>query len=453
VSAMGAWRGHRAGAGEMTTMYTICMVGTGYVGLVTGACLADFGNRVICVDVDAQRIETLKAGRVPFFEPLLEDLVQRNYQAERLRFSTDTIPAVRDADIIFIAVGTPDRGDGHADLSYLFKVIEDIAPHLSGYKVLVTKSTVPVGTGRRVQQMLRDLVPPGVTVDVASNPEFLREGSAIEDFMRPNRVVIGAETDQARHVMREIYRPLYLLETPIVVTNLETAELIKYASNAFLATKISYVNEMANLCERFGADVRVLAKAMGLDQRIGSKFLHPGIGYGGSCFPKDTEALVKIAESAGVEMRIVKAAIDVNRERPGLAVEKLRRMLGGDLAGKSICLLGLAFKPNTDDVREAPALKMAQVLLQAGARVRAFDPVAMERVRSQQLDITLCNNAYEAMQGCDAVVLVTEWNEFRTLDLERVKSSLRQPVFVDCRNMYDRARMQALGFNYDCYGS
>lgn len=433
-------------------MYTICMVGTGYVGLVTGACLADFGNRVICVDVDAQRIETLKAGRVPFFEPLLEDLVQRNYEAERLTFTTDLVPSVRSADLIFIAVGTPDRGDGHADLSYLFKVVEDLAPHLSGYKVLVTKSTVPVGTGRKVQQMLRDLVPQGATVDVASNPEFLREGSAIEDFMRPNRVVIGAETERAQKVMREIYNPLYLLETPIVVTNLETAELIKYASNAFLATKISYVNEMANLCEALGADVRVLAKAMGLDHRIGSKFLHPGIGYGGSCFPKDTEALAKIAEAAGLETRIVNAAIAVNRERPVRAVDKLRRLLG-NLHGRKVCLLGLAFKPNTDDVREAPALKMHHMLRQEGAEVRAFDPVAMERVRSQNLDMTLCSNAYEAMQDCDALVLVTEWNEFRTLDLGRVKSLLRQPVVVDCRNMYSRERMQELGFRYDCFGA
>jgi UDPglucose 6-dehydrogenase len=433
-------------------MYTICMVGTGYVGLVTGACLADFGNRVICVDVDAQRVETLLAGRVPFFEPLLEDLVARNSKAGRLAFTTDAPAAVRQADVVFVAVGTPDRGDGHADLSYLFKVLEDVAPHIAGYKVLVTKSTVPVGTGRKVQQMLRDLVPPGAQVDVASNPEFLREGSAIEDFMRPNRVVIGAETDRAREVMRDIYRPLYLLETPIVVTNLETAELIKYASNAFLATKISYVNEISTLCEKVGADVRVVAKAMGLDHRIGSKFLHPGVGYGGSCFPKDTEALIKIGERAGVEMRIVKSAVDVNRERPQQAVDKLRQMLG-DLHGRTICLLGLAFKPNTDDVREAPALKIHQMLLKAGAVVRAFDPVAMERVRAQNLDITLCADAYEAMQGCDAVMLVTEWNEFRTLDLGRVKQIVRAPVLVDCRNIYDRDHMQELGFRYDCFGA
>jgi UDPglucose 6-dehydrogenase len=434
-------------------MYTICMVGTGYVGLVSGACLADFGNRVLCVDVDAQRIRMLESGRVPFFEPLLEDLVQRNCEAGRLSFGTDLPAAVRASQVIFVAVGTPDRGDGHADLSYLFKVVEDVAPHVHDYKVLVTKSTVPVGSGRRVQQMLRDILPPGATVDVASNPEFLREGSAIEDFMRPNRVVIGAETERARETMREIYRPLYLLETPIVVTNLETAELIKYASNAFLATKISYANEISALCERVGADVRVVAKAMGLDQRIGSKFLHAGIGYGGSCFPKDTEALVKIAEQAGVDVRIVRAAIEVNRDLPQQAVAKLQQLLGGDLGGKTICLLGLAFKPNTDDVREAPALKLLALLRRAGATVRAFDPVAMERVRSQNLEITLCPNAYEAMQGCDALMLVTEWNEFRTLDLQRVKQALRQPVVVDCRNMYERERMQALGFRYDCYGA
>jgi UDPglucose 6-dehydrogenase len=434
-------------------MYTICMVGTGYVGLVTGACLADFGNRVLCVDVDAQRVQTLQSGRVPFFEPLLEDLVQRNTEAGRLTFSTDLVSAVRQSQVIFIAVGTPDRGDGHADMSYLFKVIEDVAPHVRDYKVVVTKSTVPVGTGRRVQQMLRDLLPADVTVDVASNPEFLREGSAIEDFMRPNRVVIGAETDRAREVMREIYRPLYLLETPIVITSLETAELIKYASNAFLATKISYANEIAAVCERVGADVRVVAKAMGLDHRIGSKFLHAGIGYGGSCFPKDTEALLKIAEHVGLDVRIVRAAVEVNRDLPRHAVTKLKRLLGGDLQGKTICLLGLAFKPNTDDVREAPALKLYGLLRREGAHVRAFDPVAMERVRAQNLEITLCGNAYEAMQGCDALMLVTEWNEFRTLDLQRVKQTLRQPVMVDCRNMYERDRMQDLGFQYDCYGA
>ncbi len=433
-------------------MSTICMVGTGYVGLVSGACLADFGHRVICVDVDAQRIETLKTGRVPFFEPLLEDLVQRNYEAQRLSFSTDLPSAVRDSQVLFIAVGTPDRGDGHADLSYLFKVVEDVAPHVKDYKVMVTKSTVPVGTGRRVQKMLRDLLPAGITVDVASNPEFLREGSAIEDFMRPNRVVIGAETERARETMRELYRPLFLLETPIVVTGLETAELIKYASNAFLAVKISYANEVANLCEKVGADVKTVAKAMGLDQRIGSKFLHAGVGYGGSCFPKDTEALIKIGETAGVDMRIVRAAVEVNLERPGVAIDKLQKLLG-DLKGKTICLLGLAFKPNTDDVREAPALKMHALLRARGATVRAFDPVAMERVRAQDLDLTLCSGAYEAMEGCDAVILVTEWNEFRTLDLQRMKQTLRQPVVVDCRNVYDRQRMQELGFRYDCFGS
>jgi UDPglucose 6-dehydrogenase len=433
-------------------MYTICMVGTGYVGLVTGACLADFGHRVICVDVDAERIATLEAGQVPFFEPLLADLVQRNSQAGRLRFTTDLVSAVKEAQAVFNAVGTPDRGDGHADLSYLFKVVEDVAPHMHGYKVLVTKSTVPVGTGRQVQKKLQALLPADATVDIASNPEFLREGSAIEDFMRPNRVIIGAETERSAAMMREIYQPLYLLETPIVITNLETAELIKYASNAFLATKISYINEMSTLCERVGADVRVLAKGMGLDQRIGSKFLHPGVGYGGSCFPKDTEALIRIGEAAGVEMRLVKAAVDVNHERPQVAVDKLRKLLG-DVRGKTICLLGLAFKPNTDDVREAAALKIHALLRAAGASVRAFDPVAQERVQQMKLDITLCRDAYDAMQGCDALMLVTEWNEFRTLDFGRMKQVLRSPVVVDCRNIYSRQRMEELGFRYDCFGA
>ena len=432
-------------------MYKIAMVGTGYVGLVSGACLADFGNRVVCVDVDTARIKALESGDIPFFEPLLEDLVCRNLQAERLAFTTNLRDAVHGADVIFIAVGTPDRGDGHADLSALFRVVEDVTPHLEGYQVIVTKSTVPVGTGRQVRERLRSLVRSGVEVDVASNPEFLREGSAIEDFMRPNRVVIGAETERAGTVMREIYRPLFLNETPIVMTNLETAELIKYASNAFLATKISFVNEMANLCERYGADVRVLAKAMGLDKRIGDKFLHAGVGYGGSCFPKDTEALVRIGEQVGYDLRIVRAAIEVNQERATQAVSKLEHLLG-NVEGRTICLLGLAFKPNTDDIREAPAVRIARLLQEKGARVRGFDPVAMERTRVLEPEIELYPGVYEAVAGADAVVLCTEWNEFRTLDLERVKQSLRQPVLLDCRNIYERERMAALGFRYDCFG-
>jgi UDPglucose 6-dehydrogenase len=433
------------------SMYKICMVGTGYVGLVTGACLADFGNNVTCIDVDAERIETLTRGEVPFFEPLLDDLVKRNHQAERLRFTTELIATVKESDVIFIAVGTPDRGDGHADLSALFNVVSEIAPHLDGYKVIVTKSTVPVGTGRKVLEKVREIIQNGATVDVASNPEFLREGSAIEDFMRPNRVVIGAETERARDVMREIYQPLYLIETPIVVTNLETAELIKYASNAFLATKISYVNEMANLCERYGADVKVLAKAMGLDQRIGGKFLHPGVGYGGSCFPKDTEALVKIGEQVCYDLRIVRAAITVNEERPTLAVSKLEKLLGS-VDRRTVCLLGLAFKPNTDDVREAPAVKIARELREKGATVRGFDPVAMERIRDVEPEIQLADDAYAALQGCDAMVLCTEWNEFRTLNLERIRELLREPIVVDCRNIYDREKMESLGFRYECFG-
>jgi len=432
-------------------MSSIAMVGTGYVGLVSGACLADFGNQVACVDVDAARIRGLENGHVPFFEPLLEDLVRRNHQADRLTFTTDLAAAVGEAEVVFIAVGTPDRGDGHADLSALFKVVDDVAPHFDSYKVIVTKSTVPVGTGRKLQERLRDRLRPGVVVDVASNPEFLREGSAIEDFMRPNRVVIGCETDRARESMREIYRPLYLTETPIVMTNLETAELIKYASNAFLATKISFVNEMANLCERYGADVKVLAKAMGLDQRIGGKFLHAGVGYGGSCFPKDTEALVRIGEQVGYDLRIVKAAIRVNQERPAQAVCKLEKLLG-NLDGRTICLLGLAFKPNTDDVREAPAVKIAKALRDKGARVRGFDPVAMDRVRALEPEIELHHGVYDAIAGADAVVICTEWNEFRTLDLDRVKESLRQPIVLDCRNIYERERMEARGFRYDCFG-
>lgn len=431
-------------------MYTICMVGTGYVGLVTGACLADFGNKVICVDIDEERVEGLKRGEIPFYEPQLDDLVLRNHKADRLDFTTDLKSAVRRCDAIFVAVGTPDRGDGHADLSALFGVVEDIAPELEGYKVLVTKSTVPVGTGRKVEEKINALLK-GARVDVASNPEFLREGSAIEDFMRPDRVVIGAETDRAREVMREIYRPLYLSETPMVMTNLETSELTKYASNAFLATKISFINEMANLCERYGADVKTLAKGMGLDGRIGAKFLHAGVGYGGSCFPKDTEALIKIGETVDYEVRTVMAAVEVNRERPAMAIEKLEKMTG-DLRGRTIALLGLAFKPNTDDIREAPAMKMAKILREAGANVRGYDPVAMDRVREVDPEITLCKNAYETVNGADAVILVTEWNELRTLDLVQLKEGLKSPVLVDCRNVYDRNRMQELGFRYDCFG-
>ena len=432
-------------------MYKVCMVGTGYVGLVTGACLADFGNRVVCVDVDARRIQMLANGEIPFFEPLLDELVRRNESADRLDFSTDLLPAVHSSDVVFIAVGTPDRGDGHADLSALFRVVEDIVPHIEGYKLLVTKSTVPVGTGRRLLERIREVARDGTVVDVASNPEFLREGSAIEDFMRPNRVVIGAETERSRALMQEIYRPLYLSETPIVVTNLETAELIKYAANAFLATKISFVNEMANLCELYGADVRVLAKAMGLDRRIGDKFLHAGVGYGGSCFPKDTEALVKIGEQVGYDIRIVKAAISVNAERPAQAVVKLEHLLG-DLNGRTIGLLGMAFKPNTDDVREAPALKIARALRDKGVRVRGYDPVAMERVRVMEPEVELCKDAYEVATGADAVVLCTEWNEFRDLNLGRMKELLRHPVLLDCRNIYDRERMEAIGFRYECFG-
>jgi UDPglucose 6-dehydrogenase len=429
----------------------ICMVGTGYVGLVTGACLADFGNRVVCVDVDQKRMDDLKEGKIPFFEPQLDDLVLRNYRADRLDFTIDLDRAVRAAEVVFIAVGTPDRGDGHADLGALFKVIEQITPQFEGHKVVVTKSTVPVGTGRKLEAKIRELLKPGVSVDVCSNPEFLREGSALEDFMRPNRVVIGAETDEARSIMREIYQPLYLSDTPIVMTNLETAELIKYASNAFLATKISFINEMSDLSERCGADVKVLAKAMGLDRRIGNKFLHAGVGYGGSCFPKDTEALLKIGESFGYDVQIVEAAIRVNEGRALLAVQKLENLVG-DVRGKTIALLGLAFKPNTDDVREAPALKIAKILHEKGAEVRGFDPVAMERVQIADPQITLCSSSWEALDGADAMMLTTEWNEFRTMDLERIKDALKKPIMVDCRNVYEPGKLTELGFQHACFG-
>jgi UDPglucose 6-dehydrogenase len=430
----------------------IAMIGTGYVGLVTGACFSEFGVDVICVDKDVSKIDRLKQGDVPIFEPGLEDLVASNVKAGRLTFTTDLKSAVTGADAVFIAVGTPSRrGDGHADLSYVHAAAEEIAEAITGYTVVVTKSTVPVGTGREVEAIIRR-VRPDAKFDVCSNPEFLREGAAINDFMRPDRVVIGADSDQARQVMRALYRPLFLIETPIVFTSLETSELIKYAANTFLATKITFINEIADLCEKVGADVHDVAKGIGLDGRIGSKFLHPGPGYGGSCFPKDTLALVRTAQEVGAPLRIVETVVDINNRRKKSMAAKIVHACGGDVTGKTIAILGVTFKPNTDDMRDSPSLDIIPALQAAGANVRAYDPEGMEEAGQILPDVAWCENAYATMEGADAVALLTEWNEFRGLDLARVKALLRKPVMVDLRNVYNPEEMVAAGFSYSCIG-
>jgi UDPglucose 6-dehydrogenase len=430
----------------------IAVIGTGYVGLVSGACFSEFGVSVTCVDKDAAKIERLKAGEIPIYEPGLDELVVSNARAGRLGFTTDLATAVGGADAVFIAVGTPSRrGDGHADLSYVFGASEEIARALTGYAVVVTKSTVPVGTGRKVAQILRR-VRPDAAFDVVSNPEFLREGSAIGDFMRPDRVVIGAETERAREVMRALYRPLYLNETPIVFTSIETAELIKYAANSFLATKISFINEIAELCEKVGADVQDVAKGIGLDGRIGPKFLHAGPGYGGSCFPKDCLALVRTAQEAGAPISIIEQVVEVNDARKRKMAEKIIKACGGSVAGKTLAVLGLTFKPNTDDMREAPSLTILPALQEAGAEIRAFDPEGLDEARPLLPGIVFSSNAYEAMDGADAVVLLTEWNEFRALDLERMKGLLKSPTLIDLRNVYKPAEMAAAGFFYFSIG-
>jgi UDPglucose 6-dehydrogenase len=431
----------------------ITVVGTGYVGLVTGACFSEFGNHVTCVDKDVSKIEKLRRGEMPIYEPGLDELVERNVKAARLFFETDLPKAIRSSLVVFIAVGTPQGNDGRADLTFVREVAASVAENLNEYKVIVTKSTVPAGTGR----MIRSIVEASRTEDhpfsVASNPEFLREGSAIEDFLRPNRIVLGTEDEAATAILRDLYRPLYLIETPIVVTDVVTAEVIKYASNAFLATKISFINEMADLCERLGADVHLVAKGMGLDNRIGRKFLHPGPGYGGSCFPKDTRAIVEIARDAGMALRIVEAVIDVNEDRIPRMAEKVRKALGGTLEGKVVGLLGLTFKPNTDDLRESPALRIMDALIAEGAHVRAYDPVGMPFAQTvDRTGVTYCSNEYESAEGADALVIATEWNQFRALDLERVRKSLRRPVILDLRNVYDPAVVRSKGFEYHAVG-
>ena len=430
----------------------VAMIGTGYVGLVSGACFADFGHEVVCVDKDHAKIARLERGEIPIFEPGLESLVAENMAAGRLTFSTDLARAVAGVDAVFIAVGTPSRrGDGFADLSYVYAAAEEIARALTGYAVVVTKSTVPVGTGSEVEAILRR-VRPDIDASVVSNPEFLREGAAIEDFKRPDRVVVGAEDERAREVMRELYRPLNLNETPIVFTDRATSELIKYAANAFLATKITFINEMADLCEKVGANVQEVAKGIGLDRRIGSKFLHAGPGYGGSCFPKDTLALVKTAERAGAPTRIVEAVVDINDRRKKAMAARVIAACDGSIAGKTVAVLGLTFKPNTDDMRDAPSLEIVPRLQQSGARVRAFDPAGMEEAKKLLDGVEFCEGIYEALEGADAVVIITEWDEFRALDLERMKTIMNAPVMVDLRNIYRPQQMAERGFRYVSIG-
>ena len=431
----------------------VTIIGAGYVGLVSGCCFAEFGASVTCIDVDEQRVAALSDGVTPIYEPGLEDLVKRNLQRAKLCFSTDMAEAVPAADFLFIAVGTPTRrGDGHADLSHVYRAAEDVAKYLDGYTVVVDKSTVPVGTARQVARIISE-ANPVADFDVASNPEFLREGSAIEDFMRPDRVVIGVESKRAEELLRELYRPLNLIEAPVMVTDLESAELIKYASNAFLATKISFINEMSLLCEKVGADVHAVAKGMGLDNRIGKKFLHAGPGYGGSCFPKDTQALIRIAQEHDASCRIVEAAAEVNAAQKARMVGKIRMALGGSETGKVIAVLGLTFKPETDDMRDAPSLAILPALLDKGASIQAHDPEGMGSARELlPPGVVYMEDATATLEGADAVVLMTEWNQYRGLDLKAAQTKMRGQVFVDLRNVYEPDEMKNAGFDYYCVG-
>ena len=430
----------------------ITMIGSGYVGLVSGACFSDFGHDVVCVDKDASKIEALKAGRMPIYEPGLDALVAANVSAGRLTFTTELAPAVAGADAIFIAVGTPSRrGDGHADLTYVFEAAREIAGAVTGPVVIVTKSTVPVGTGDRVEEIIAEQGT-GHEVAVVSNPEFLREGAAISDFKRPDRIVIGTDDARARDVMREIYRPLYLNESPILFTGRRTAELIKYAANAFLATKITFINEIADLCEAVGANVQDVSRGIGLDNRIGAKFLHAGPGYGGSCFPKDTLALLKTAEDYESPVRIVEAVVKVNDTRKRAMGRKVIAALGGDAKGKTVAILGLTFKPNTDDMRDAPSIAIVQSLLDAGATIRAYDPEGMQHAKAIMPEITLAADAYDAARGADVVAIVTEWDIFRALDLKRLAETMAAPVMVDLRNIYPPAEAKRAGFTYSSIG-
>lgn len=433
----------------------VCVIGTGYVGLVTGACFAEFGCQVVCADVDAEKVAALERGEIPIYEPGLDDLVERNAKQGRLSFTTDTAEAVRASLVVFIAAPTPPCEDGSTDLTFVEAVSREVARAMDGYKVIVTKSTVPVGTAERVRGWIsEELSAAGRSVrfSVASNPEFLREGAAISDFMRPDRVVIGTDDDEATAILKSLYRPLYLIETPVVLTNVVTAELTKYAANAFLATKISFINEIANLCEDVGADVHHIARGIGLDRRIGSKFLHPGPGFGGSCFPKDTRSAAHFAREAGSPLRIVESVIEVNQAQYERMVAKVMGLLGGDVHGKTIAVLGLSFKPETDDMRDSPAVAVIQGLESKGAKIQAYDPQAMDEARKLLPNVQLCHDAYDACRGADALVIVTEWNQFRMLDLERVRGLLAQPLVADLRNIYEPAQMRDAGFTYVCVG-
>jgi len=425
----------------------VCVVGTGYVGLVTGACLAELGMNLICVDNDSQKINLLKQGKLSIYEPGLEDLVVKNMKEGRLRFSSSIEEGLRLSLVLFMAVGTPSKNDGSADLRAVEEVAKEVSGCMNGYKVVVMKSTVPVGTSRWLKRLIQEHQPRPTPFDVVSNPEFLREGSAIEDFMRPDRVIIGAESEQAIAIMKDIYNALYLIETPFVLTSLESAEMIKYATNAFLATKVTFINEIANLCEKVGADVHHVARAMGLDGRIGKKFLHPGPGYGGSCFPKDTRALSKIAQERGYKFKILDSVIEVNEEQKQRMVNKVKEK-AGDLKGKTIGILGLSFKPNTNDIRESSSIAIIRGLLALGAKVKAYDPAAMEEAKALFPELEFGKDAYDVADGADVLVLVTEWNQFRRLDLLRIKDLLKSPIFIDLRNVYDPDQMKRLGFNY-----
>ncbi len=430
----------------------IGMVGTGYVGLVSGTCFAEFGHNVICVDKDESKIKRLKDGEVPIFEPGLEDLLKRQIEGGRIEFTTDIAEAVKGCDAVFIAVGTPSRKFSRdADLSYVYGAAREIAQNLDGYTVVVNKSTVPVGTGREVERIIKE-ENPEAEFDVASNPEFLREGAAIDDFIRPDRVVVGTSSEKAREIMREVYRPLYISETPILFTKRETAEVTKYAANAFLATKISFINEIADLCEKVGADVQQVAKGIGLDGRVGAKFLHAGPGYGGSCFPKDTLALTRAGQKYNAPQRIVETVVSVNEDRKARMADKIVAAAGGNIRGKKIGVLGVAFKPNTDDMRDAPSLTIIPTLQQAGASIRAFDPEAMGEAKELLSDVKWCDDSYETASDADILVIVTEWNQFRALDLSRILENMSGNLLVDLRNVYTTQDMQGKGFNYISVG-
>jgi UDPglucose 6-dehydrogenase len=429
----------------------IAVIGSGYVGLITGACFAEFGLNVTCVDNDEKKIKTLKKAQVPFYEPGLENLLQKNIKAKRMHFTSNLAEAVTSSLVIFIAVGTPPKDDGSAEMKFVEGVAKEIAENTKSYKVIVTKSTVPVGTGEVISKIMKKHLKEKIDFDIVSNPEFLREGAGIEDFMRPNRVVIGTTSAQATAIMKDLYSPLYLIEAPIVITDVKTAELIKYASNAFLATKISFINEVANLCESVGADVQTVSKGMGLDRRIGSKFLHAGPGYGGSCFPKDTQALSKIGKENKVTLGVIDATIRANDFQKERTADRILKILG-KVKGKTVAILGLSFKPNTDDMRDAPSLLIIKKLLKAGAKVKAIDPVAIKEAKKLLPKVTFTDDVYAAVKGAEAVIIVTEWNEFRNLDLDKIKKLAKGKFFFDLRNIYDPEKLTRMGFKYHCIG-